>query len=186
MFIKYFLSILITISFIVASNDPIKSFYNYNAISIDGDTISMEKYKNKKILLVNLASKCSYTSQYNELQELHESFSDTISILGFPSNDFLWQEPGSNSEIKLFCQRNFGVTFQLFQKIHVKGKKQHPIYKWLSDSSMNGWNNKAPSWNFFKYYIDSDGRLVEYFPSKIKPTDTLITRHIINIEQNNH
>ena len=93
---------------------------------------------------------------------------------------FFWQEPGSNQEIKLFCQVNYGVTFQLFEKTHVKGKNQHPIYNWLSNSQLNGWNNKSPGWNFYKYLIDETGMLVEYFKSDILPTDSTIIKHIIN------
>ena len=156
-------------------------FYNYYAVSIDGDSIRMDKYKEKKILLVNVASKCSYTPQYKELQILHDKYGEEIFVLGFPSNDFLWQEPGENTEIKRFCQRKYGVTFQMFEKIHVKGKKQHSLYKWLSDSELNGWNNKSPSWNFCKYLIDEKGKLIDFFPSRVNPLDTTITRHLNSI-----
>ena len=154
------------------------SFYDIKAKTIDGQTIRMEKYKKKIILIVNVASKCGYTSQYKGLQELHEQYDQNLAVLGFPSNDFFWQEPGSNSEIEKFCKLNYGVTFQMFQKIHVRGKKQHPIYNWLSERKLNGWNNNAPSWNFCKYLIDKEGRLIEFYKSKIEPTDTLITRHL--------
>ena len=107
----------------------------------------------------------------------NEYYNNEVAVLGFPSNDFFWQEPGNNSEIKTFCKREYGVTFQIFEKIHVKGKKQHPIYHWLSDNKLNGWNNYAPSWNFCKYLIDENGKLLAFYKSGIKPTDTLITRH---------
>ena len=157
------------------------TFYGYSAVSIDGDTIRMEEYKDRKILLVNVASKCGYTPQYKELEQLHKNHSNELIVLGFPSNDFLWQEPGSNDEIKTFCQRKYGVSFQMFEKIHVKGKKQHSLYKWLSDSELNGWNNKSPSWNFCKYLIDEKGELIDFFPSRVKPLDTTITRHLKSI-----
>ena len=157
------------------------TFYGYSAVSIDGYTIRMEEYKDRKILLVNVASKCGYTPQYKELEQLHKNHSNELIVLGFPSNDFLWQEPGSNDEIKTFCQRKYGVSFQMFEKIHVKGKKQHSLYKWLSDSELNGWNNKSPSWNFCKYLIDEKGELIDFFPSRVNPLDTNITRHLNSI-----
>ena len=154
------------------------NFYDYHAKDITGKDINMSIYKDKKILIVNVASKCGFTPQYNDLQTLHETYGNNLAVLGFPSNDFLWQEPGSNIEIQLFCQRNYKVTFQMFEKMHVKGKNQHPIYKWLSDSRLNGWNNEIPSWNFCKYLIDEEGRLIEFYKSRIEPLDTLITHHL--------
>ena len=153
-------------------------FYKYEAQAIDGQTISMEEYRDKKILIVNVASKCGFTPQYKELQTLHEIYGNNLVVLGFPSNDFFWQEPKTNSEIKKFCQINYGVTFQMFEKIHVKGKNQHPIYKWLSDSNLNGWNNRAPSWNFSKYLVDEKGKLMKYFNTRTTPTDTVITNYL--------
>ena len=138
----------------------------------------MDQFRGKKVLLVNVASRCGFTPQYNNLQYLHEQYNNRVVILGFPSNDFLWQEPGTNSEIRKFCQLNYGVTFQMFEKIHVKGRKQHPIYNWLTDSNLNGWNEVAPSWNFFKYLINEKGRLIKYYKSGVDPTDTLITRYL--------
>ena len=115
-----------------------KSIYDYSATSIDGDSISLSEYKNKKILIVNLASKCGYTYQYEDLQKLHQEYGDKIAVLGFPSNDFLYQEPGSDEKIKTFCSKNYGVTFPLFSKISVKkNQKQHPIYSWLSHKTLN-------------------------------------------------
>ena len=176
---KYlFLSIL----FVIIKADDFgykKSFYDYSAIGIEGDSINMEKFKGKNILLVNVASKCGYTPQYLELQQLHEDYKNNLVVLGFPSNDFLWQEPGSNDEIKTFCRREYGVTFQMFQKIHVKGKHTHDIYKWLSNSDQNGWNDKAPTWNFCKYLIDEEGSLIEFYNAKIEPTDSVLTKHLI-------
>ena len=156
------------------------SFYDINAKTIDGHTVSMEKYRGKKILIVNVASKCGFTSQYEGLQRLHEIYGESFAVLGFPSNNFLWQEPGTNSEIQNFCKLNYGVTFQMFEKIHVKGKYQHPLYKWLSDSKLNGWNDKTPSWNFCKYLIDEKGKLLEYYNMRTAPEDTVITRHLRN------
>jgi len=153
-------------------------FYDLSATSIDGDTISMDKFKNKTIMIVNVASQCGYTPQYSELQKLNIIYDSTLAILGFPSNDFLWQEPGENDEIKLFCQRNYGVTFQMFEKTHVKGKKIHPIYDWLSSKDQNGWNEQTPKWNFYKYVINKEGKLINFFPSSISPLDSSITELI--------
>ena len=145
------------------------NFYDLKAITIDGQEISFEQFKGKKVLIVNVASKCGYTYQYEGLQKLHELYGSKISILGFPANDFLFQERGSNEEIAEFCESNFGVTFQMFEKITTKGKKQSPVYHWLSNKELNGWNDQKPSWNFCKYLIDEDGKLVAFFDSKVKP-----------------
>ena len=176
-----YITILFSLLFATDIDLPL-SFYDYTAISIDGDTVHMKEFNGKKILIVNVASKCGYTSQYTDLQILHEKYSDHISVLGFPSNNFFRQEPGTNEEIQKFCKREFGVTFPMFEKIHVKGKKQHPIYKWLSNKKLNGWNDKAPSWNFYKYLIDEKGRLIEYFRPNINPLDILITHPINTID----
>ena len=145
------------------------NFYDLKAMTIDGQEISFEQFKGKKVLIVNVASKCGYTYQYEGLQKLHELYGSKVSILGFPANDFLFQERGSNEEIAEFCESNFGVTFQMFEKITTKGKKQSPVYHWLSDKELNGWNDQKPSWNFCKYLIDEDGKLVAFFDSKVKP-----------------
>ncbi|MAV64935.1 MAG: hypothetical protein CBD97_02605 [Pelagibacteraceae bacterium TMED237] len=150
---------------------PLSLFYDLSAKTIDGEIISMDNYKNKYILVVNVASECGYTPQYESLQKLYKEHKKDLAILAFPSNDFLNQEPGSNQEIKNFCKVNFGVKFDIFEKISVKGNSQniHPIYKWLSDKSENGWNSKKPTWNFCKYLIDKDGLLVGFWGSAIDP-----------------
>ena len=165
-------------------SDNAKSFYALSADDISGEAISMNTFKDKKILVVNVASQCGYTPQYEGLQNLYETYGDKLVVLGFPSNDFMWQEPGNNTEIKTFCQRTYGVTFPMFAKIHVKGRKQHPLYTWLSDSTMNGWNHEKPSWNFNKYLLDEKGKLLERFGSSIEPLDTLITRHFLSKKPN--
>lgn len=148
---------------------PKKSFYDFKLNSIDGKPIDFKKYKGKKVLLVNVASKCGFTPQYAELEELHEKYGDKLVILGFPANNFKEQEPGSNEEIAEFCQKNYGVKFQMFEKISVVGEDQHPLYQWLSKKEMNGWNDQAPKWNFSKYLINEKGELVKFFESKVKP-----------------
>ncbi|MBK7698479.1 MAG: glutathione peroxidase [Saprospiraceae bacterium] len=154
---------------ISATNQEKPSFYDLKAVSLDGETIDMSKYKGKKVIILNVASKCGYTPQYADWQKFYESNKDQVEVLGFPCNQFLGQEPGSSDEIATFCQKNYGVTFQMFDKVDVKGDQQHAIYQWLTDPSKNGWNSEVPSWNFCKYLINEEGKLTHFFGSKIKP-----------------
>ena len=149
--------------------DPVTSFYNLEANSIFGETTKMELYKGKKILVVNVASECGLTPQYAQLEKLYQEYSDKLIILGFPSNDFLRQEPGSNEQIATFCSTEYSVTFPLFEKTKVKGSKKHSVYDWLTDPKQNGWNKKGPSWNFTKYLIDENGKLIKRFSPKTSP-----------------
>ena len=156
-----------------------KSFYDYTATSIDGEVVSMADYKGKVVLIVNVASKCGFTPQYKGLQSLSEKYKEDLVVLGFPANNFLWQEPGKNSKIKQFCQTQYGVTFPMFEKVSVKkNKNQHPIFSWLSSANLNGWNNNAPSWNFYKYLIDKEGKLVDIFSSKVTPMSEEILKYL--------
>ncbi len=145
------------------------SFYDFKVNSIEGEPINFSKFKGKKVLLVNVASKCGYTYQYKDLQALHQQYGDKVVVLGFPANNFGKQEPGSLQEIAEFCGRNYGVSFQMFEKISVAGEDKHPLYKWLSSKELNGWNDQEPQWNFNKYLINEKGELVKYFPSKVSP-----------------
>ncbi len=145
-------------------------FYSLKATTNSGDEIELKKYLGKKILLVNLASQCGYTPQYKELEQLHQQNNNVI-ILGFPSNNFGAQEPGSDAKIADFCKINYGVTFQLFKKDDVKGKNKQLIYQWLTDANKNGWNNNEPQWNFYKYLIDEKGNLSKIFSSSVSPLD---------------
>ncbi|MFN3849526.1 MAG: glutathione peroxidase [Spirosomataceae bacterium] len=148
------------------------SIYDFKIKSLDGkQVIDFAQYKGKKIVLLNVASKCGFTPQYADWEAFYEKNKDKVVVLGFPANDFMMQEPGSNSEIAEFCQKNYGVTFQMFDKIEVTGKNKHPLYKWLSDKSLNGWNDQEPSWNFCKYVVDENGNLVSFFASEIKPNN---------------
>lgn len=157
-------------------NSPSKaSFYELKAIGIDGEEISFNQYKDKKVLIVNVATKCGYTYQYEGMQKLNDLYGDKVTVLGFPANDFLFQESGSNESIAEFCESVFGVTFQMFEKITTKGRNQSPVYTWLSDSNLNGWNNQRPTWNFCKYLIDENGELIAFFDSKVKPLSEEIT-----------
>ena len=157
-----------------------KSFYTLSAKDIDGKIINFSKFKGKKLLIVNVASKCGYTSQYKDLQELHRKYNDKITILAFPSNNFGFQEPGSNDQIEEFCDSNFGIEFQLFEKSDVRGKNSNDVYKWLSSIESNGWNDKSPRWNFFKYLIDENGNLSSIYSSNVNPLDKEIVDFAIN------
>ncbi len=159
------------------TGDVPESFYDFKMKSIDGSTIDFSTYKGKKLLIVNVASKCGYTPQYEDLQKLHELYGNKVTILGFPANNFGKQEPGTNDEIALFCSENYGVTFQMFEKISVKGDDMAPLYHWLSEEKYNGWNNEAPSWNFCKYLVNEKGELVAFYPSKVEPlSDDIIAK----------
>lgn len=149
------------------------TIYDFKIKSLDGTEIDFSQYKGKNLLIVNTASKCGYTYQYEDLQKLHEQYGDKVTVLGFPANNFLWQEPGSNADIAEFCQRNYGVDFQMFEKISVKGSDKHPLYRWLEAKS-----GKAPSWNFCKYIVDNEGNVVAFYPPTVKPLDSAIVNKI--------
>ncbi len=149
-----------------------KSFYDFKLKSIEGKEIDFSTYKGKKILIVNTASECGYTPQYDELQELHEKHGSKVTLLGFPANNFGGQEPGTNTEIGAFCRKNFGVTFQLFEKVDVE---KNELYSWLSDPKQNGWNSEAPKWNFCKYLINEKGELLNYYSSAVNPMSDEVT-----------
>ncbi|WP_247236223.1 glutathione peroxidase [Telluribacter sp. SYSU D00476] len=149
-----------------------QTLYDFKMKSLIGDdVIDFKKYKGKKVVLLNVASECGFTPQYADWQAFHEKYGDKIVVLGFPANNFGGQEPGSEQDIATFCQKNYGVTFQMFDKISVTGNDQHPLYKWLSTKTLNGWNDKAPTWNFCKYVVDEKGQLTHFFASAVKPTD---------------
>jgi len=150
------------------------SIYDFKVKSLEGKEIDFSQFKGKNLLIVNTASKCGYTYQYEDLQKVHEQYGDKVAVLGFPANNFLWQEPGSNSDIAEFCQRNYGVDFQMFEKISVKGSDKHPLYKWLEAKS-----GKSPSWNFCKYVINREGNVIGFYPATVKPSDSAIVNKII-------
>lgn len=150
--------------------DPPSSIYDYSVTLNNGDTVSLSFYKGKKLLLVNTASDCGYTDQYDELQKLYMENKDRLEIIGFPANDFKQQEKKSDEEIAEFCRLNYGVSFPLVKKSSVlPGPEQHPVFQWLTDKNKNGWTNKKPSWNFSKYLVNEDGVLVAYFDPSISP-----------------
>ena len=146
------------------------TFYDFELKGIDGKKVDLNAYKGKKVLVVNVASRCGYTPQYEDLQQLHEQFGNKLVVLGFPANDFGGQEPGSNEDIVEFCQTNYGVSFQLFEKISVTGKDRHPLYEWLEKHS-----GKAPNWNFCKDLISEKGEVLAFYPSAVNPLDEQIT-----------
>lgn len=141
------------------------SIYDFKIKALDGELIDFAQYKGKTLLIVNTASECGFTPQYKDLQELHHLYKDKVVVLGFPANNFGGQEPGTNAQIKTFCQQNYGVTFQMFEKISVKGADQHPLYKWLKEKT-----GQEPTWNFCKYLVKPDGS-VTFFNSKVNPLD---------------
>lgn len=149
------------------------SIYDFKIKSLDGKEIDFSQYKGKKLLIVNTASKCGKTPQYAGLEKLHEQYGNNVTVLGFPANNFLWQEPGSSAEIAEFCERNYGVKFQMFEKVSVKGRDQHPLYQWLQ-----GKTGEKPDWNFAKYFVSEDGSTVKFFKSGVQPLDKQILAEV--------
>jgi glutathione peroxidase len=149
-----------------------KSLYDFTMTSLEGQSVPLSTYKGKVVVIINVASKCGYTPQYAELEKFYEANKDRgVVLLGFPANNFGAQEPGSNSEIRQFCTRNYGVSFPMFSKISVEGSDIHPLYKFLTTKSENGVGDSRVKWNFQKYIIDKNGRLVGHFDSGVKVTD---------------
>lgn len=144
------------------------SIYDFKVNALDGQPIDFAQYKGKTLLIVNTASECGYTPQYEDLQKLHEQYGNKVTILGFPANNFGAQEPGTNLQIAEFCKNNYGVTFQMFEKISVKGEDQHELYTWLKQKT-----GQEPGWNFCKYLVKPDGT-VTFFNSMVKPMDKKI------------
>jgi glutathione peroxidase len=148
-----------------------KSFYDLSYTDINGKTVSMADYKGKYVLCVNVASKCGKTPQYSELEALYEKHKDKLVIIGFPCNQFLGQEPGSEKEIQEFCTKNYGVTFPLASKIDVKGNNQHPVYTWLMNKDSNGVSDDKVEWNFHKVLVSPEGQWLKAFSSGSDPMD---------------
>ena len=175
--------IMVTILFLISIlnaegyTSSMKSFYDLQLNDLNGDKIDLQSFKGKKVMLVNVASKCGYTDQYADLQELYETHGDKLEIIGIPCNDFGRQEPGSANEIQKFCKLNYGVTFTLAEKQKIKSKPMSGIYQWLSDPNLNGWNSSLPSWNFCKYVINESGELTHFFKSGVDPNG----REILNL-----
>lgn len=149
-----------------------KNIYKFKVKTIEGEEVSLEQYKGKVVLIVNVASKCGYTKQYKGLQELYSTYKDQdFVILGFPCNQFLSQEPGTNEEIKEFCSLNFGVTFPMFDKINVNGKDTHPLYRYLKVNQLNAKGNEKIGWNFTKFLVNKEGEVVKRIDTRTAPAD---------------
>lgn len=153
--------------------------YNIKINSLQNTAIDLSEYKNKYILFVNVASKCGFTSQYKELEELYKMHEDNLMIIGSPCNQFGSQEPGTAEDIEAFCKVNFGVTFLMTEKIDAKGSKQHALYTWLTDKTLNSSKSSSVKWNFQKYLVSPEGQLVDYYFSITKPSSSKITKHLI-------
>lgn len=160
-----------------------ESIHSYTATTIDGKSFSFEQLKGKKFMIVNTASKCGLTPQYEGLQELYKQYKDkNFTIIGFPANDFMKQEPGTNDDIAQFCQKNYGVDFQMMEKITVKGKEIHPVYEFLTTREQNGVRDSKVEWNFQKYLIDEQGHLADVISPTTKPMDKKIISWIEGAE----
>lgn len=163
---------LLLLTLITTTTMAQQNFHQFKANTIDGQELDFSTLKGKKVLVVNVASKCGLTPQYESLQELYDKFGgEKFEIIGFPANNFMGQEPGANEEIAAFCQKNYGVTFTMMEKISVKGKDIHPIYEWLTQKSKNGMADAKVSWNFQKFLIDEEGNLVKSLSPQTSPVD---------------
>jgi len=164
----------------IPQNGILEDFYSLKINSLAGKPVDFNTFKGKHILIVNVASKCGFTPQYKELEELSNIYKDRLIVIGVPCNQFGSQESGTAKEIESFCELNYGVSFLITEKIEVKGKQQHQLYKWLTNKSKNGNSNSTVKWNFQKYLINNKGQLINYFYSTTKPLSKKITKHLIN------
>lgn len=169
-----FTSLFLMFSFLFPSapkdkGDVPASIYDFKVESLTGGTIDFSDFKGKKIMIVNTASKCGYTPQYDALEKLYENHKDKLVIVGFPANNFLFQEPGTNEKIAEFCRKNYGVTFPMAAKVSVKGKSMAPIYQWLTQKKFNGLQDASIKWNFQKFLFDENGKLTAVFAPAVTP-----------------
>lgn len=155
-----------------------KSLYDIRINSLSGEAIDLNNFKGKKILFVNVASECGFTSQYEDLQKLHETYGKKVVVIGVPCNQFGGQEPGTADEIQSFCKKNYGVEFLLTEKVDVKGDGQHPLYKWLTEKELNGVESTSVKWNFQKYLIDEEGHYIDVYYSSTNPMSDKITNYL--------
>lgn len=178
---KYFIITCIMLNFFnktQAQNTASTPIYDIEINSLEGQPIDLSDYKGKMILIVNVASECGFTGQYTDLQKLYDEYQDNLMVIGVPCNQFGGQEPGTADDIQTFCQKNYGVTFLMTEKVDVKGSNQHPLYKWLTSKEQNGNSNSSVKWNFQKYLINEDGQLVDYYFSITSPMSNKITKHL--------
>ena len=169
-------SLLLLSNVLIASA---QSIYDSKINTIDGVSIDFNDFKGKYILFVNVASKCGFTKQYAQLEELYQAYKNDLVVIGLPCNQFGGQEPGDAQEIKSFCTENFGVSFVITEKINTKGAELHPIYAWLTDKKLNGKINSTVKWNFQKYLLNKEGKLIDYFNSTTSPMSSKITKQLI-------
>jgi glutathione peroxidase len=163
---------------LLAATGP-TSVYDFKVSGLDGKAIDLSSYKGKKILIVNTASKCGYTPQYADLEALYTKYKDKLAVIGFPANNFGQQEPGTSAEITEFCTKNYGVTFPMAEKSDVIGDNINPLFKYLTDEAHKlGVADPVIKWNFTKFLVDENGKLIAVFPSKVKPTDEQITKYL--------
>ena len=166
--------LLLSLCFVAAT-----SVYDFKVTGLDGSPLDLSKYKGKKMLIVNTASKCGFTPQYADLEKLYEQYKTKLVIVGFPANNFAQQEPGTNKEISEFCTKNYGVTFPMAEKVDVIGDNIHPLFKYLTDEAKKmGVADPVIKWNFTKFLVDENGKLIAVFPSKVKPMDDQITKYL--------
>lgn len=168
---------------ITATDDAVvqkasKSIYDIHINSLQGKPIDLSQYKTKKILFVNVASKCGFTPQYKDLQKLQDTYLDQLVVIGVPCNQFGKQEPGNSDQIQEFCKVNYGVSFLITEKVDVKGPHQHPLYEWLTKKAINGKQNTKVKWNFQKYLVDEDGVFLDYYYPTTKPMNSRITSYL--------
>ena len=167
------------IQFNKENKTPLVSFYSLTIKDINGKDFNFASLKGKKVLIVNTASECGFTGQYEGLEKLQEKYAESLVVVGFPANDFKEQETKDNESIAAFCKKNYGVSFPLMAKsIVIKKNEQNEIFKWLSNAAMNGWNKQEPAWNFCKYLVNEEGTLTHYFPMTVDPLDASVIEAI--------
>jgi glutathione peroxidase len=169
---------MIRIALLAAALFAATSIYDFKVTGLDGKTIDFSQYKGKKILIVNTASKCGFTPQYEDLEKLYTTYKDKLVIIGFPANNFGQQEPGTNTEIGEFCKKNYGVTFPMSEKVSVKGDDIHPLFKYLVAEAGKLGVEDPIKWNFTKFLVNENGKLIAVFPSKVKPMSEEITKYL--------
>ena len=175
-----FLSLMFSIfSKSKAQTEPSESIYNIKINSLQEKPIDLSDFKGKYILFVNVASKCGFTGQYEDLQKLHETYKNKLVVIGVPCNQFGGQEPGTFKEIETFCEANYGVTFLMTEKIDVKGPNQHPLYQWLTKQNKNGKTDSSVKWNFQKYLVNPKGQFLDFYYSITKPLSENITKQLL-------
>jgi glutathione peroxidase len=168
---------ILTILTLINTNIMAQNFYDLTIKSIDGEEIKMSKFVSKNVLIVNVASFCGYTSQYTELQALSEEY-ENLEVIGVPCNQFGFQEPLSTDSIKSFCSKKYAVTFPMTEKVKVKGTKQHPLFEWLTSKEQNKLDDFKVSWNFNKFLVDENGKLIAHYGSSVSPLSNDITKHL--------